>query len=60
MAVREQTLVIHTLEQIRAKAPVPMLGLDVDNGSAFINDTLVGYCRQRGLELTRGPRLPQE
>jgi hypothetical protein len=60
MAVREQTLVIHTLEQIRAKAPVPMLGLDVDNDSAFINDTLVGYCRQRGLELTRGPRLPQE
>jgi hypothetical protein len=33
--------------------PVPMLGLDVDNDSAFINETLVSYCRQRGLELTR-------
>jgi hypothetical protein len=53
MVVREQTLVIQTLEQLRAKLPVPMLGLDVDNDSAFINETLIGYCRQRGLELTR-------
>jgi hypothetical protein len=53
MVMREQTLVIQTLEQVRAKLPVPMLGLDVDNDSAFINETLVSYCRQRGLELTR-------
>ena len=53
MVMREQTLVIQTLEQLRAKLPVPMLGLDVDNDSAFINETLIGYCRQRGLELTR-------
>jgi hypothetical protein len=53
MAVREQTLVIQTLEQVRAKLPMPMLGLDVDNDSAFINETLMSYCRQRGLELTR-------
>lgn len=30
-----------------------MLGLDVDNDSAFINETLLGYCRERKLELTR-------
>jgi hypothetical protein len=53
MVVREQTLLIQTLEQVRAKLPVPMLGLDVDNDSAFINETLLSYCRQRGLELTR-------
>jgi hypothetical protein len=25
----------------------------VDNDSAFINETLVGYCRDNGIELTR-------
>jgi hypothetical protein len=28
-------------------------GLDVDNDSAFINDTLLGYCREHKIELTR-------
>ena len=52
-AVREQTLVTVTLEQIRSELPFPLLGLDVDNDSAFINSTLVGYCKQHGIELTR-------
>ena len=26
-----------------------MLGLDVDNDSAFINDTVVNYCGERGI-----------
>jgi hypothetical protein len=30
-----------------------MLGVDVDNDSAFINDTVVKYCRDEGLCLTR-------
>ena len=30
-----------------------MLGLDVDNDSAFINETLVDFCRDRTIELTR-------
>jgi hypothetical protein len=30
-----------------------MLGLDVDNDSAFINETVVDYCKDRKLELTR-------
>jgi hypothetical protein len=53
MVMREQTLVIQSLEQLRTKLPVPLRGLDVDNDSAFINETLLTYCRQRGLELTR-------
>jgi hypothetical protein len=36
-----------------AGLPFPLLGLDVDNDSAFINSTLLGYCRERGIELTR-------
>ncbi len=30
-----------------------MLGLDVDNDSAFINETVLRYCRSRELQLTR-------
>ena len=35
------------------KLPFPMLGLDVDNDSAFINETVVDYCKERKIELTR-------
>jgi hypothetical protein len=41
------------LEDVRAKLPFPLLGLDVDNDSAFINETLLGYCQEGRLELTR-------
>jgi len=53
MVVREQRLVTESVREIRTKLPFPVRGLDVDNDSAFINDTLVGYCRDNKLELTR-------
>jgi hypothetical protein len=53
MVVREQTLITVTVEEVRVKLPFPMLGLDVDNDSAFINETMVDYCKDRKLELTR-------
>jgi hypothetical protein len=53
MVVREQTLITVTVEEIRVKLPFAMLGLDVDNDSAFINETVVDYCKDRKLELTR-------
>jgi hypothetical protein len=53
MVVREQTLITVTVEEVRVKLPFAMLGLDVDNDSAFINETVVDYCRDRNLELTR-------
>jgi hypothetical protein len=53
MVVREQTLITVTIEEIRGKLSFPVLGLDVDNDSAFINDTVVDYCRDRTIELTR-------
>ncbi|HMF77650.1 MAG TPA: hypothetical protein VK604_18485 [Bryobacteraceae bacterium] len=53
LLVREQTLIIMTVEELRRELPFPLLGLDVDNDSAFINSTLLGYCRERGIELTR-------
>ncbi len=53
MVVREQTLVTVTVEEVRLKLPFPMLGLDVDNDSAFINQTVLDYCKERRIELTR-------
>jgi hypothetical protein len=53
LIVREQTLVTVTLDEIQSRLPFNMLGLDVDNDSAFINETVLGYCRSRELELTR-------
>jgi hypothetical protein len=53
MVVREQTLVTESVGEVRMKLPFPVRGLDVDNDSAFINDTLVGYCRDNKIELTR-------
>lgn len=53
MVVREQTLITESVSAIRTKLPFPVRGLDVDNDSAFINDTLVDYCWDNKIELTR-------
>jgi hypothetical protein len=53
LLVREQTMITVTLDEIRSRLPFPMLGLDVDNDSAFINEVLLSYCRKQKLELTR-------
>jgi hypothetical protein len=45
MVVREQTLITITVEEIRQKLPFPLLGLDVDNDSVFINETVVEWDR---------------
>lgn len=53
LLAREQNLVVEGLAALRRQFPVPVLGIDSDNDSAFINDTLVDYCRQERLEFTR-------
>ena len=50
---REQSLVVEGLEVIRRQFPVPVLGIDSDNDSAFINETLQGYCKEQQIEFTR-------
>ncbi len=53
LVVREQTPIIVKADEIRNRLPFAMLGLDVDNDSAFINETLVDFCKGRAIELTR-------
>jgi hypothetical protein len=53
IVVREGTLVVETLDRIRAGLPFALRAVDVDNGSEFVNDRLIEYCLSHGIELTR-------
>jgi hypothetical protein len=53
LVVRESGLVVETLERIRQGLPFALRALDVDNGSEFVNETLIQYCLNHGIELTR-------
>ncbi len=53
LLVREARLVVDALGQLRGALPFPLRGIDTDNGSEFLNETLVSYCSQEGIELTR-------
>ncbi len=46
--------VLAALRQARQLFPFPLLGLDTDNGTEFINDLLVAYCEQEHITFTRG------
>ncbi len=53
LVVREATLVVDGIERVRSRLPFQLLGLDSDNGSEFINESMVHYCTSRGIEFTR-------
>lgn len=53
LLVREQGLVTEALDAFRERLPVALRGLDTDNDSVFMNETLVDYCDRHGIELTR-------
>ena len=53
LIAREQTMVVEGLKQIQEQMPVPVLGINSDNDSAFINDTLIEFCQEQGITLTR-------
>jgi hypothetical protein len=48
-----QAAVCGALEQIRDRLPFPLLGIDSDNGSEFLNAHLVRWCEQEQLSFTR-------
>ena len=41
------------IHQLRERLPFPLLGLDSDNGSEFINQRLYDYCSKKGITFTR-------
>ena len=46
--------VLAALEQARKLFPFPLLGIDTDSGSEFLNEELIAYCEQEHLTFTRG------
>jgi hypothetical protein len=50
---RSQSMVSAAIGKLRQRLPFPLLGLDSDNGSEFINDTLYRYCLQEEITFTR-------
>jgi hypothetical protein len=53
LLAREQSLVVEGLEVLFDQIPFPVLGIDSDNDSAFINDTLLAFCQKHHVEFTR-------
>ena len=53
LAVREQSLVVEGIRAIASRIPFALRGLDTDNDSAFMNETLWGYCNHLRIEWTR-------
>ena len=53
LLAREQSLVVEALQVLRRQLTFPLLGIDTDNDSAFINSTLAQYCEDQQIEFTR-------
>ena len=51
---RSQHTVIQALDRARRLLPFPMLGLDTDNGTEFLNAELLAYCEREKITFTRG------
>ena len=50
---RSQQVVSTAIQRMRQRLPFPLLGVDSDNGSEFINDTLYRYCLDEKITFTR-------
>jgi hypothetical protein len=53
LAVREATLVVQGVTRLRGMLPFQLRGLDTDNGSEFLNETMLAYCQEQSIEFTR-------
>jgi hypothetical protein len=53
LLVRDGTLVVEAVDGLRGSLPFRLLGLDADNGSEFLNDTMLRFCVANGIEFTR-------
>jgi hypothetical protein len=50
---KSQQLVAEAILELRNRLPFPLLGIDSDNGSEFINDLLYRYCLDEHITFTR-------
>ncbi len=50
---KTQRVVHGGVEEVRARLPFPLLGLDFDNGPEFVNNHLIRYCQAEKITYTR-------
>lgn len=50
---RSQTAVSTALKTLQERLPFPLLGIDCDNDSVFINETIKHFCEQHKITFTR-------
>ncbi len=50
---KAQERILGGIKSIQERIPFPMLGIDSDNGSEFINHQLYGYCVKENIVFTR-------
>lgn len=53
LVVHEQSLLVEALETAETTLPIPLRGIDTDNDSVFMNETVIEYCRSHQIEFTR-------
>jgi transposase InsO family protein len=53
LLTRSQRAVTHAIDRAQTRFPFPILGLDSDNGSEFINANLLRYCEHKHITFTR-------
>lgn len=46
--------VLSAFQRARTLLPFPILGVDTDNGTEFINEQMLTYCEEEGISFTRG------
>ncbi len=50
---KSQHLVAEAIRELRSRLPFPLSGINLDNGSEFINDLLLNYCQNENITFTR-------
>ena len=53
LLVREQSLIVKGFAETQRVLPFAMLGLDTDNDTAFMNETVFNFCSDQRIEFTR-------
>ena len=53
LVTRDGSLVVEAIKHVQSLFPWLLRGVDFDNDSAFMNDTVVPWCREQKLEVTR-------
>jgi hypothetical protein len=53
LLTRDGALVVEAIKYLQGQFPWPLIGVDFDNDSAFMNDMVIPWCREQKFDVTR-------